>query len=217
MALPLLLFTTTLRVTINSPSLYQWGFQRQNSSTATGLTQAQLKAGAEGLIAYFNSAQEPSHILVSGDGQGRELFNPREVAHLTDVKRLILGVYRFQEATLAYATGYTLLMLLLLRRRGFRLLAEDVLVGSGATLGLFVLLGAALTISFDQLFLQFHLVSFDNPFWMLDPSRDIMIRMFPPGFFADAALLIAGGTIAEALVLGSGALLYLRKEGERRL
>ena len=62
-------------------------------------------------------------------------------------------------------------------------------------IGLFSLLG------FDRLFLYFHLVSFSNDLWILDPSRDYLIAMFPQGFFFDATMLIAGLVVIQGLIL----------------
>ena len=62
--------------------------------------------------------------------------------------------------------------------------------------------------------MAFHLVSFSNDLWLLDPSRDMLIRMFPEGFFMDATMLIAFATIVEAVVvsgIGYGLLRWSRK------
>lgn len=59
---------------------------------------------------------------------------------------------------------------------------------------------------FDRLFILFHEVSFSNEYWILDPTRDYLIMLFPGGFFYDAALLGFGAVILEALILGGIAL-----------
>ena len=50
-------------------------------------------------------------------------------------------------------------------------------------------------------FLMFHLISFSNDLWQLDPSRHYLIAMFPQNFFFDATVAIAIATIFEALLL----------------
>ncbi len=74
-------------------------------------------------------------------------------------------------------------------------------------------LGLGTLLGFDQLFLQFHLLSFANDFWQLDPTRDYLIMLFPQGFWYDATLFCALGTAAGAVVLGGvagGYLLFTR-------
>lgn len=38
-------------------------------------------------------------------------------------------------------------------------------------------------VDFESLFLQFHLVSFTNDLWLMDPLRDLMIALMPESFF----------------------------------
>ena len=56
-------------------------------------------------------------------------------------------------------------------------------------------------IGFDRLFLFFHLVSFSNELWILDPRHDYLIAMFPQGFFFDCTVAIAFLTLLEGGIL----------------
>ncbi|MDD2471668.1 MAG: DUF1461 domain-containing protein, partial [Dehalococcoidales bacterium] len=59
------------------------------------------------------------------------------------------------------------------------------------------------------------LISFSNDLWLLDPAKDYLIMMFPQGFWADAALLVAALTAGGAFLTGSasGILTYRCKTG----
>ncbi len=85
--------------------------------------------------------------------------------------------------------------------------------GSGLTIILVLALGLGALLDFDRLFLQFHLVSFTNELWLLDPTKDYLIMLFPQGFWYDTALLCGGITAALAAILGgvSGGYLWMRK------
>lgn len=208
--LPLLFVTLSLRWAINDPRLYSYGFSKYSVSTATGLSQAQLTNVARQLMDYFNSPRESLSITVVLQGRERPLFNARELSHLADIKGLIQGVYTVQWISLGWAitlSGFSLLAGRAPRRRW----ARQMLWGSGLTLAIFAALGIASLISFDRLFLQFHLISFANDLWMLDPSRDYLIRMFPEGFFFDATIIVAVGTIILAAASGVMAAVYLRR------
>jgi integral membrane protein (TIGR01906 family) len=85
------------------------------------------------------------------------------------------------------------------------------MVGSGITLALTLALGLGAFLNFNQLFLQFHLISFANEFWLLDPTKDYLIMLFPQGFWYDAALFCGGITTGLAVILGGVAGVYLRR------
>ena len=110
---------------------------------------------------------------------------------MRDVKGLVKGVYRVSEISALYlllfiAGGFAL------RRRAFLPTLGRLLRWSGGIiLGLVLLVGLGSLVGFDRLFLAFHLISFSNDLWQLDPRRDYLIAMFPQGFFLDATLLIA--------------------------
>jgi integral membrane protein (TIGR01906 family) len=61
----------------------------------------------------------------------------------------------------------------------------------------------ASVINFDWLFTQFHIASFNNSYWMLDPSTDYLIMLFPGGFWQDIAWFGCGLILAETLFTGS--------------
>jgi len=215
LCLPLLLLMASMGVAVNSLWLYKYGFEKYNISQATGLAEAELEKAGKGLIGYFNSGEEYISLTVVKDGQSFELFNQREVIHLKDVKGLIWLVYRVLLGTLSYILGYAGVSLFWRKRRYWRRLAWGVIGGSSITLALMLALGLGTLMGFDQLFLQFHLISFDNPFWQLDPTKDYLIMLFPQGFWYDATLFCALAAVFGAVVLGGVAGVYLRRTKEQ--
>ena len=214
LCLPLLLLTASLGGAVNSLWLYKYGFQKYHVSQTTGLAEVELEKAARGLISYFNSDEEYVNLSVIKNGQPFELFNQREVVHLRDVKGLIWLDYWVLLGTLVYALGYAGVSLFRRKRRYWRQLARGTLGGSGITIALMLALGLGALLGFDQLFLQFHLISFSNPFWQLDPSRDYLIMLFPGGFWYEATLFCALVTAAGAMILGGVAGVYLKSTRE---
>ena len=212
LCLPILLVSATIGWAVNSPWLYKYGFQKYDVSQTTGLAEVELETAAAGLISYFNSEDEDITLTVVKDDEPFELFNEREVAHLRDVKDLIGLDYRILLVTLIYALGYAGISLLW--RRNWRRLARRVVGGSGITLALMLALGLGILLGFDQLFWQFHVISFANELWQLDPAKDYLIMLFPRGFWYDAAMFCALATAGIAVVLGGVAgvcLLFTRR------
>jgi integral membrane protein (TIGR01906 family) len=211
LCLPVLLLTASIGVAVNSLWLYKYGFEKYNVSQATGLVEAELEKAGKGLIGYFNSGEEYISLTVVKDGQSFELFNQREVIHLKDVKGLIWLDYWVLLGTLIYILGYAGVSLFWRKRRYWRQLAWGVVGGGSITLALVLALGLGTLLGFDQLFLQFHLISFTNPFWQLDPTRDYLIMFFPQGFWYDATLFCALATAFGAVVSGGVAGVCLRR------
>lgn len=210
--LPVLLLTASLSAAANSPRLYHYGFDKYDISRVTGLAPPELDRVSEGLIGYFNSGDDFISLTVTRDGEFSELFNEREVGHLKDVKGLFRLGYYVLLGTLIYALVYSGISLFWWRDR--RRLARGLVGGSGLTLVLMLALGLVIMLDFDRFFLQFHLLSFANDLWMLDPSTDYLIMLFPRGFWFDAALFCALGTVVGALILG-GSGWWLKKKKDR--
>ena len=203
--LPLLLLTASLAVAANSLWLYQYGFNKYEISQRTGLSQEELGKSASGLILYFNSGEEYISLTVVKNDKPFELFNQREVEHLKDVKGLIRLDYWVLLGTLAYILAYASFHLLYGRTRHWRPLLRSTAWGSGLTITLMLALGLGALLGFDQLFYQFHLLSFANDLWKLDPAKDYLIMLFPRGYFYDVTLFCALATTTWAVVLGGTA------------
>lgn len=210
LCLPVLLLTASVSWAVNSLWLYQYGFDEYGVSQATGIDPSELHQAAIDLIEYFNSDDETISLTVMKDDGPFTLFNEREVAHLRDVKGLFRMVYRVLLGTLIYALGYIALSLFWWQDR--RRLARGLLGGGGLTLALMLALGLGTLLNFGWLFRQFHLISFTNDMWLLDPTRDYLIMLFPQGFWFDASLFCALATAAGAVILGGVGGWYLWRQ-----
>jgi integral membrane protein (TIGR01906 family) len=210
LCLPVLLLSTSIRLAVNSSELYSYGFSKYNISQVTGLAPAELNKVIAGLLTYFNSNEEYINLTVMKDGKPFTLFNEREVGHLKDVKGLFGLDFRLLLGTLIYAVLYAGLNIFLWQDK--RRVAWGLIGGSALTLALIIVLALMIWINFDWFFYQFHLISFANDLWLLDPATDYLIMLFPQGFWYDAALFITLGTAALALLMGGSGWWRLRKE-----
>jgi len=215
LALPALLISAVIAFEFNSLWLYKEGFEKYNVSQTTGLAEAELEKAAAGLISYFNSDEEYISLTVVRDNQPFELFNQREVAHLRDVKHLVRLDYRLLLGTAIYIGAYA--GICLWRRRKLRQrLAQAAIIGSSIALGMIVVLGVGSTVQgFGEVFTQLHFLAFTNELWMLDPSRDFLMMLFPEGFWYDAAMLFGGIVAGVAGTLLGVAGFYLRRMRRR--
>ena len=203
LAIPTFLVTTNVRLAFSSVQLYTYGFERYNVTRTTGLNTAQLVSVAKEIRDYFNSSEEFLDVRVLLGGEERPLFNQNEILHMRDVKGLVRGVYRVQQITGIYMVVYMAVVLAASRGRSLRRQAGRVLAGSLLTVGMVAATGLISLVGFDFLFEQFHVISFSNDLWMLDPRHNYLTRLFTQGFFLEATIFVAAGVILQALLLAA--------------
>jgi len=217
LCLPVLVISATITFEFNSLSLYENGFRENNVSQVTGLSEVELNKAAIGLIDYFNSDEEYISVTVVKDGEPFDLFNQQEVVHLKDVKGLVRMVNRLWLGTLIYVATYAGVCLFWQRRKHWRRLAWGLVGGSGIALGMMLAMGIGSTVlDFGQVFTQFHFIAFTNELWMLDPTKDYLIMLFPEKFWYDAIMLFAQITVGVALALGGAGGAYLWRSRVRK-
>ena len=212
LSLPALLISATINLEFNSLWLYQNGFQKYNVSQTTGLDETELEKAASGLISYFDSDEEYIRLTVLKDGKSFELFNEQEIIHLKDVKALVQLNRRLLVGTAIYIGIYAGMCLFWRKKEYWHRLARGTLIGSIITVGMIAALGlGSMLLDFNQIFLRFHYLAFTNELWMLDPSRDYLIMLFPEGFWFDTAVLFGQITLGVAGTLCGVAGGYLRR------
>jgi len=125
------------------------------------------------------------------DGQERQAFNDREIAHMADVAHL----YCLAKVVLA-ASALALIGFVLWNWRRVKRGESRAGIAKGALLGVLdvLLLAGAVAlwavIDFRSAFWAFHLIAFTNDLWLLDPN-DMLIQMMPQAFFESTVLKIA--------------------------
>ena len=215
-AVPIFLITTNVRWVINAPVLYSFGFDRYDIPERTGIERDELISAGSQIRDYFNNGEEYLTVSVVRFGTHvPSLYNSRETLHMKDVKFLVRVVYRGQEVTGAYLLAFVAVGIWFGRRQFLRQLGYYGALGGTVTVALVALAGLASVVGFDQVFLAFHEISFTNDLWRLDARTDVLLKMFPQGFFFDATMWVAGSTILEALVLVAASAALMGKERRR--
>ncbi len=198
-SIPVLIISGTVNVYAHSADLYKYGFNKYHISTVTGISNEQLNGVAKGMVDFFSGKAPSPQAMVSVKGIDRQVYSQKELVHLDDVRGIISFFKTLQiSAILAFlAAGATVFAVL-----GARRLLRGIFVGAAATVFVMGLLVAWALIDFNSLFYLFHIVSFSNELWLLDPSKDYLIMMFTESFFYDAAIMVIATIIAEAIILG---------------
>jgi integral membrane protein (TIGR01906 family) len=130
---------------------------------------------------------------------GTPIYNERELSHMADVKQVTQSISTY---------GFSLLSLWILAAVVLGVSAEGrvhLLRGlfQGSVLTVIVLVVGLLvtSVSFNWLFTQFHALFFEGSTWLF-PTTDTLIRLFPERFWIDAFVLMFGGALLEALLIG---------------
>jgi len=219
--IPILLVLTNVRMAASWERVYDYAFAQYDVVSVTGIERPELDRSARAIVDYFETSEsdELLDIRVRRGDEDVALFNQREILHMADVRDLFRRVFRIHEFALVYVVGYIAAVYLWSRERSMRRLAREAITGGVATVGILGVAAVGVMLGFDSLFEQFHLLSFSNDFWQLDPRTDRLVQMFPMGFWFDVTLavgvmsIIEGGAVALA---GLGYIILIDRQAEQR-
>ncbi len=214
LAIPVTLVATNIRFAATEVRVYDYSVREYNAAAAARIPQSELLRSNRELVSYFTADNPgPLHIVVTNtNGEEESLFSARETAHLADVRDLFQALFTVQVVALALTLT---LAVVLLVTASVRALAQALLYGSAFTLVLVGATGGLASFGFDDTWRQFHFLAFTNDFWLLDPSTDHLIQMFPRDFWFDITVLIGAFTLFQVLLIGgaSGLYMYLTRSG----
>ena len=203
--LPIFLIAINVGYITDSDWLYTYNWWRNGIPERTGLPIEELDSAADQVKEYFRNDAERLDVRVNTTRGVISLFDEREVLHMIDVKDLMRYV-----ASVSVWTGIVLALCavvgLTIRRRNFFSSLSRWLRWCALVWG--ILIAAVVVIAiidFTWIFTQFHLLSFANDLWQLDPFRHYLLLLFPERFFLEATLFIALLTVIEFAGLYVGA------------
>ncbi len=210
-AVPLFLITTNLRLLVNTPLLYDYGFDQYEIEAVTGIERSELVKAGKQIRDYFNNEERWLDVRVRIGGELSPLYNTTEILHMWDVKVLIRTLYNVE-----FIAGFFILLFipagLAFAPQSFhRTLFKLVGWGAALTLSIVLLAGFLSLTGFSQTFYFFHVIAFTNDLWQLDPARDFLIAMFPEGFFFDATMALAALTVTQGIWLLCISMLILKR------
>lgn len=174
---------------------------------------------------YYKMEYEKYQVLddlpeMTMDGEYREFFNAREIAHMEDVRGLFLGGLWLRRIGLMFTLAFAALLYFWKRGRKdrsaylARAVPGSLCAGTGVFFAACLALAAVISTDFSRYFVVFHHIFFDNDLWILDPDTDMLINIVPEAFFMDTALRIAI-VFAIFVTIFFGACLFLWLKGRK--
>lgn len=181
---------------LETPAFTQILSSRFSRADEAGLTPSQAADVAEQVRAF----------VISGEGalpstlEGRPAFDAAMVSHLADVRDVIASAHVL---IVTLALGAIALGIVLWRSGRAGLLGAAMTRAGVLLIGMVVLLGTIALIDFDGFFTAFHQLFFAEGTWTF-PYDSLLIRLFPEGFWASAAVfwgvaIVAVGALAWLL------------------
>ena len=214
--LPIFLIAINVGYVTDSDWLYTYNWWRNGIPERTGLPVSELDSAADQIKDYFANDAERSDVRVNTSRGMVSLFDEREILHMIDVKDLMSYV-----AALSVWSGVVLVLCsalgLVIRRRDFFASLSRWLRWCALVWGIVIAAVVVVAIiDFTWIFTQFHLLSFANDLWLLDPFRHYLLLLFPERFFLEATLFVAVLTVIEFAGLYVGArLVEIRFSGDQ--
>ena len=203
--LPIFLIAINVVYVTDSDWLYTYNWWRNGVPDRTGLPVAELDNAADQIKEYFANDSERLDVTVNTSRGQVSIFVEREVLHMIDVKEL-MGMVESTSIWTGLALILTAGLGLVIRKRAFFATMTRWLRWCALIWGIIVgALLVAMVIDFTWVFTQFHLLSFANDLWQMDPFRHYLLLLFPERFFLEATLFIALLTVIEftGLYVGS--------------
>ena len=179
----ILLITSIEAVTYWTPGYYEKEYAKYGVLQDVHMEMNDLLDVTDQMMAYLRGNREDLHVPTVVDGQPREFFNDREIAHMEDVRGLFLGGLALRRISIGLIV--VCVVLLFARKADVRrVLPKMICAGSALFFAVLAILAAIISTDFHHIF-------FNNDLWLLNPDTDLLINIVPEPFFMDTAARIA--------------------------
>ena len=215
----ILLITSIEAVTYWTPGYYEKEYAKYGVLNDVHMEMDDLLDVTDEMMAYLRGSREDLHVPTIVDGQPREFFNDREIAHMEDVRGLFLGGLALRRISLGLIVACVIL-LLLLKADIRRVLPKMICIGSALFFAVLAVLAGIISTDFNQYIILFHHIFVNDNLWMLNPDTDLLINIVPEPFFMDTAARIAmtyGVSVLTVFAICFIILYYYRKKQEKQI
>ena len=204
------------------PTFFMPFFRQQYASQGIadyiGMSEEELMYVTVELLDYMRGRRDDLEgIRATVGGVEQEFFSQRDKIHMVDVR--VLYDLAFMVRAVAFWALVGLICFMAVFKYPIRHLlarcSREVMAGF---LLISAIVAALIAIDFDRAFVIFHLIFFDNDYWILFPFYpyfDRLVMMVPIQFFINISIFIGSLLAALPVIIIVLATVYLRHEANR--
>lgn len=203
-----LFFTSFQIVLYGIPGFYEREYSKYNVLDDVKMEMEDVLHVTDEMMNYLIDKRSDLVIETKVDGQAREFFNEREKLHMEDVKRLFLQGLLLRN--IAVILTVVAIIGLVLLKTNLKSVLPRAFITAIIVVGILSVISAIyVSNNFSEVFVQFHLIFFNNDLWILNPETDLMINILPEGFFFDTVKAIGAtfGILLGGFLVTSGIIL----------
>jgi len=185
--LSILTFSGVLSYFAFNESFYYEGFKKYDVQDIVGISDQDMADVTHALVTYIDDGSGDLHIEATVFGEKMAYFNPKEQAHLNDIKIIIRSI-RSVLTKMAIAMVCLWLLLIILNRKHLKNALKPLKYSFIVSLVLLATLGIMYIVDFNWAFTKMHEILFYNDLWLLNSKTDRLLQMMPLQFFMRFAL-----------------------------
>lgn len=184
----LLIIGSSTMITVGFKQLYYFDINYLKISEQNNLTKEEIKCNYDYMIDYNLNK-------ISGEFELPTIkSSPEGKVHFEEVKEIVQNVIKLLIVSLIIT-----IVGIIVNLKNNNI--EFLNITSKLVIMLPILVAIPMLINFDETFVVFHKLMFDNDYWIFDPSKDPVINMLPQEFFFHAGLLIVMLILLSSVVL----------------
>lgn len=210
------LITSVEAVVYWTPGYFEQEYSRYQVAETVQMEMDDLLSVTDEMMDYLRGDRDDLHVPTIVNGEAREFFNEREIAHMEDVQGLFLKALTLRRLCLLTAAGCLLILFTCCRQTVRTVLPRALCAGTGLFFLLTALLAGIISTNFTKYFIIFHKIFFSNDLWILDPRTDLLINIVPEPFFVDTAARIAVTFALMTAFLFGICIFFIKKEKRSR-
>jgi len=173
----LIIISGCLNFIVRSSLIYDYNISTYSIESRTSLPLEKIKEINLSIRTYFFDEKELLDI---------DIYSDKEVLHMKDVKSVMSFIFDLSKILSIIFCILTFVLTSYLGVNIYKLIFHSLILFSS----ILILLGASFLLFFQELFIIFHKIAFNNDLWILNPNKDYLLMMYPEDFFRDVAVLI---------------------------
>ncbi len=173
----LIIISGSLNFIVRYDFIYDYNIATYSIDERTSLNLDKIKEINFNIKTYFFDENELLDV---------DIYSNKEILHMKDVKHIMNLIFN-----LGKILSIVFCVLIFLLHSYFEVHLNKVIFYSVILFSsILILLGVSFLLFFQEIFIIFHKIAFNNDLWILNPNTDYLLMMFPEDFFRDVAVLI---------------------------